>query len=77
MLRTVFLAMKKEKRVEWGDQPCHHPRIVQERFLGMATGAYACTVCGRDVTVDDKGKLLAQTGSALTEQRHPLGFPNL
>lgn len=55
MLRTAFLAMKKEKMTEWGDQPCHHPRIVQERCLGMTTGTYACTVCGRDVTVEEKG----------------------
>ena len=58
MLRPAFLAMKKEKRAEWGDKPCHHPRIIEEHFLGMATGAHACTVCGRDVTVDEKGKPL-------------------
>jgi hypothetical protein len=51
MQRTAFLAMKKEMRAEWGDKSCDHPRIVQERFLGMTTGAQACTVCGRDVTL--------------------------
>lgn len=55
MQRTGFLAMKKEKKSEWGDKPCHHPRIIEERFLGITTGAFACTVCGRDVTVDEKG----------------------
>jgi hypothetical protein len=54
MQRTAFLAMTKEKRAEWGDKPCDHPRIVQERFLGMTTGAFACTVCGRDLLFDEK-----------------------
>jgi len=51
--RTAFLAMKQERRAEWGDKPCDHPRIVQERCLGMTTGAIACTVCGRDLTFDE------------------------
>jgi len=54
MQRTAFLAMKKEKRAEWGDQPCDHPRIVEERFLGKTTGGCACTVCGRDIMFDEK-----------------------
>jgi hypothetical protein len=54
MQRTAFLAMKKEKQTEWGDQPCNHPRLVQERYLGLTTGAFACTVCGRDLTFDEK-----------------------
>jgi len=53
MQRTAFLAMKKEKRAEWGAEPCHHPRIIQERLLGVTTGAFACTVCGRDLTFDE------------------------
>ena len=51
--------MKKEKKAEWGDKPCDHPRIIQERFLGMTTGAVACTTCGRAVTVDEKGNPIA------------------
>jgi hypothetical protein len=57
--RIAFLAMKKEKKAEWGDKPCDHPRIIQERFLGMTTGAVACTTCGRAVTVDEKGNPIA------------------
>jgi hypothetical protein len=49
MLRKRFLAMKKEKQAEWGDKPCDHPNVVEERFLGRTTGASACTMCGRDV----------------------------
>jgi hypothetical protein len=51
--RTAFLEMKQEKKAEWGDKPCNHPRIVQERYLGMTTGVFACTVCGRDLTFDE------------------------
>jgi hypothetical protein len=39
MQRTAFLAMKGERRAMWGDTPCDHPRIMQERYLGMTTGA--------------------------------------
>lgn len=53
MQRTAFLAMKKEKKAEWGEKPCPHPRLVQERVLGMTTGNFACTVCGRDLTFDE------------------------
>jgi len=58
MLRPAFLAMKKEKRGEGGDKPCHHPSIMEEHTLGMTTGARACASCGRDVTVDENGKPL-------------------
>ena len=54
MLRPAFLAMKKEKRSEWGDKPCHHPRIVEEYFLGVTTGTFACTRCGRDIAFDEE-----------------------
>jgi hypothetical protein len=65
MQRTAFLSMKKEMRAEWGDKPCDHPRIVQERFLGMTTGAQACTVCGRDVKL--RSETLAQIRPATSE----------
>lgn len=55
MLRPAFLAMKKEKSAEWGDKACPHPRIIEEHFLGMTTGARACTTCGRAITFDTKG----------------------
>jgi hypothetical protein len=31
---------------------------MEEHFLGMTTGARACTTYGRDVTVDENGKPL-------------------
>jgi hypothetical protein len=54
MQRTAFLAMKKEKQTEWGDRPCDHPHIVEERYLGMTTGTSACTVCGQDLPFGEK-----------------------
>ena len=57
--RTAFLAMKKMMKAEWGDQPCTHPRIIEEHFLSVTTGAFACTVCGRDITFDEKRNPIA------------------
>jgi len=55
MQTDKWTAMKKQKRLEWGDKPCDHPNRVQEHYLGSGTGDYACTQCGRDVEFDAKG----------------------
>ena len=34
-------------REQWGDRPCSHPALTKEYGLGMATGDYVCTTCGR------------------------------
>ena len=54
MQRIIFQAMQKDRQAEWGDQSCNHPSIVQESHLGRATEAFACSVCGRDLTPDGK-----------------------
>ena len=71
MLRPAFLAMKKEKRAECGDKPCPHPRIIEEHVLGMTTGASACAMYGRDVTVDEKENPLFRANPATSTQRQP------
>ena len=63
MHSAAFLKMKAEATAEWGNRsrsaddlrPCDHPKIVEEWYQGSKTGAYACAVCGRDVTVDSNG----------------------
>jgi hypothetical protein len=57
MHTDALLKMKAEATAEWGNQPCDHPNIVEEWYRGSKTGAYACAVCGRDVTVDSNGNV--------------------
>jgi uncharacterized Zn finger protein (UPF0148 family) len=37
-------------RREWGEKPCNHDHTEKEYHLGMHTGDYVCTMCGRDFT---------------------------
>ena len=34
-------------RKRWGNQPCNHPVLDKEYDLGISTGDYVCTTCGR------------------------------
>lgn len=33
-------------RAAWGDQPCDHPELEAEFYLGLETGDQVCTTCG-------------------------------
>lgn len=57
MHTDAFLKMKAEKTAEWGNRPCEHLHIVEEWYRGSRTGAYACAVCGRDVTAEGYGAI--------------------
>ena len=37
-------------RKDWGNQPCDHPNIEKEYYLGAQTGDYVCTSCGETVS---------------------------
>ena len=34
-------------RKDRGDEPCDHPNIEKEYYLGAQTGDYVCTSCGK------------------------------
>jgi hypothetical protein len=34
-------------RAAWGDKPCDHPEIAEERECDGDTGEYVCITCGR------------------------------
>jgi hypothetical protein len=46
--------MKRKQALEiqksWGDAPCTHPAFAREYDLGVRTGNYICTQCGRTFT---------------------------
>jgi transposase-like protein len=43
------MQLEKAKKLEkaWGKQPCDHPDIEKEYYLGSDTGDYVCTTCGK------------------------------
>ncbi|MFM0059216.1 hypothetical protein PQR64_26650 [Paraburkholderia phytofirmans] len=52
----------KELREVWGDKPCEHVELTKEYGLGMATGDYVCTQCGK-----------ADWGNAWNKPNRPIG----
>ena len=41
---------KVEKiKLEWGDDPCNHPKIVKECYGNTLTGYIICAQCGRPI----------------------------
>lgn len=34
-------------RDAWGEKPCDHPKLEREYYLGVSTGDYVCTQCGK------------------------------
>jgi transposase-like protein len=55
--------MKRKKALElqqaWGDQPCPHPAFAKEYDLGVRTGNFICTQCGRTFSVREKVAITA------------------
>jgi hypothetical protein len=33
-------------RADWGDKPCDHPELLEERDCEGDTGIFVCTTCG-------------------------------
>jgi hypothetical protein len=47
-------------RADWGDKPCVHPDIVEERDCDGDTGRYVCTTCGETRWGDGWGQKKAE-----------------
>lgn len=45
-------AMKLRKA--WGEDPCDHPNLEKEYYLGSDTMDYVCTTCGKEFTNQEK-----------------------
>jgi hypothetical protein len=60
--------VKRKKALElqeaWGDQPCPHPTFAKEYDLGVRTGNFICTQCGRSFTVREKVAIMAERKEA-------------
>jgi len=55
----------RELRDAWGDAECDHPQLAKLYDLGAATGAFACTTCGKEFSFREKAELAAsRRGSA-------------
>lgn len=48
-----------ELRQSWGDRPCSHPDLDKEYHLGMQTGDYVCTQCGRSFSPAERAAVEA------------------
>lgn len=48
-----------ELQQEWGDRPCPHPAFAKEYDLGVRTGRFVCTQCGRIHTIREKAEIVA------------------
>ena len=49
----------QELRDAWNDAPCEHPTLAKLYDLGVHTGSYACTQCGRAFSFREKTELAA------------------
>ena len=49
----------QELRDAWGDAACDHVQLAKLYDLGVATGSFACTQCGRAFTFREKAELAA------------------
>jgi hypothetical protein len=49
----------QELRDAWGDAPCEHSQLAKLYDLGVATGSFACTQCGRVFSFREKAELAA------------------
>jgi hypothetical protein len=62
--------MKRKKALElqqaWGDQPCAHPSFAKEYDLGVRTGNFICTQCGRTFSVREKVAITSARAEADT-----------
>lgn len=52
-----------ELRDAWGDTPCEHPQLAKLYDLGVKTGDFACTQCGRVFSFREKAELTASRRS--------------
>ena len=50
-------------QVQWGDNPCSHPKFSKEYDLGERTGNFVCTQCGKIFTFREKAELNANRKS--------------
>jgi hypothetical protein len=50
----------QELRDAWGDAACDHPQLAKLYDLGVPTGSFACTACGKVFSFREKAELAAQ-----------------
>jgi hypothetical protein len=54
----------QELRQAWGDAECAHPQLAKLYDLGVATGSFACTQCGKVFSFREKAELAASRREA-------------